>query len=84
VFLWYGKCVNEPQIPRRGRPRTGVTPKRNIRVGHIWDQAAAIAEARGETMTAVIERALHSYVNRNRSIAEALAADTARETRHAG
>lgn len=76
--------MTEPQIPRRGRPRTGVTPKRNIRVGHIWDQAAAIAEARGETMTAVIERALHSYVNRNRSIAEALAADTARETRHAG
>ena len=51
---------------RPGRPRTGVTPKRNIRVGQVWDEAAAIAAARGETMTAVIERALQRYVTRHR------------------
>jgi hypothetical protein len=51
----------------RGRPRTGVTPKRNIRIGPIWDQAAELAARRGETMTAVIERALQRYVARHRS-----------------
>lgn len=51
---------------RPGRPRTGVTPKRNIRVGQVWDDAAAIAAGRGETMTAVIERALQRYVARHR------------------
>jgi hypothetical protein len=50
----------------RGRPRTGVTPKRNIRVGGIWDEAAEIAATRGETMTAVVERALQRYVSRHR------------------
>ena len=54
------------QIKRPGRPRTGVTPKRNIRVGQIWDDAARIAADRGETMTAVIERALQRYVARHR------------------
>lgn len=50
----------------RGRPRTGVTPKRNIRIGPIWDEAAAIAARRGETMTAVIDAALRRYVARHR------------------
>lgn len=50
----------------RGRPATGVTPKRNIRVGQVWDDAAAIAAQRGETMTAVIERTLRNYVARHR------------------
>ncbi len=60
----------DERAPRRGpgRPATGVTPKRNIRVGDIWDQAAAIAERRGETMTEivvpVIERELRRYVER--------------------
>lgn len=54
-----------PKRPR-GRPATGVTPKRNIRVGSTWDEAAGIAAARGETMTAVIERALQRYVARHR------------------
>lgn len=57
--------TDEEKRPR-GRPRTGVTPKRNIRIGKIWDEAAAIAADRGETMTAVIERALHGYVKRHR------------------
>ena len=58
--------MDESQGRPRGRPRTGVTPKRNIRVGTIWDTAAEIAASRGETMTAVVERALQRYVSRHR------------------
>lgn len=59
----------EQEQPKRGpgRPATGVTPKRNIRVGPVWDEAAAIAARRGETMTAVVEAALRRYVQRHRS-----------------
>lgn len=56
--------------PRRGRPPTGVTPKRNIRIGPVWDQAAEIASARGETMTAVVEAALRRYVARHRGASQ--------------
>lgn len=46
----------------RGRPvTTGTTPKRNIRVGTVWDDVAKIAEANGETMTAVVVRLLERY-----------------------
>ena len=59
--------MTAPKEKRRpGRPRTGVTPKRNIRVGRIWDDAAAVAAERGETMTAVVARALERYVVRHR------------------
>ena len=67
-FLWYGKPVATDPIPPkrpRGRPPTGVTPKRNIRVAAVWDDAAAIANARGETITSVIEAALRRYVARH-------------------
>jgi hypothetical protein len=58
--------MDETVKPRRGRPPTGITPKRNIRVGQVWDDAAAIAAARGETMTAIVEQALRRYVSRHR------------------
>ncbi len=46
----------------RGRPvTTGTTPKRNIRVGVVWDEVAEIAKANGETMTAVVVRLLEHY-----------------------
>lgn len=48
---------------RPGRPATGKTPVRSIRIGDVWDQAKVIAEQRGETITSVIERALTEYVN---------------------
>jgi len=60
----------EDRAVRRGpgRPATGVTPKRNIRVGKIWDDAAVIAAERGETMSDVVvpilERELRRYVER--------------------
>lgn len=55
--------MDEQEKPRRGRPPTGVTPKRNIRVGTIWDEAEAIAKARGETMTAAVEAGLRWYIS---------------------
>ncbi len=63
--------MSEPEKRKPGRPRTGVTPKRNIRVGQVWDDAAALAKARGETMTAVVERALKHYVTRYRVVRSA-------------
>jgi len=55
----------DEQPKKRGRPFTGrAKEKRNIRVGEVWDQAAELARARGETMTAVVERALKNYVHR--------------------
>lgn len=50
----------------RGRPATGVTPKRNIRIGAVWDEVAAYAAEDGETMTAVIERLLAAHAAKRR------------------
>lgn len=50
----------------RGRPATGVTPKRDVRVGDIWDQAAELAAADGEKMPALITRLLTEYVEAKR------------------
>lgn len=50
----------EPKHPG-GRPATGVTPKRNLRIGNVWDDVAAIAAADGESMTALVERLLIAY-----------------------
>lgn len=52
---------------RPGRPvTTGKTPKRNLRVGELWDEAAAVAEGRGETMTALVIRAVERELERIR------------------
>lgn len=59
--MWYIFSVEEKRRP--GRPKTtGVTPKRNIRVGPIWDEAETYAKENGETMTALVTRLLHGYV----------------------
>lgn len=57
--------MGEQEAPRRrGRPATGVTPKRNIRLGATWDRGEELgrqlAELRGEkfSMTAYVEEAL--------------------------
>lgn len=50
------------QRRRPGRPATGQTPTRSVRVGDVWDRAREIAAQRGETMTAVITRALEAYI----------------------
>lgn len=61
--MCYVYSVTEPR--RAGRPATGQTPVRTLRIGAIWDQARAIADARGEKLTAVIEDALRRYVRRH-------------------
>lgn len=43
-------------------PNQPRTPARAVRVGPLWDVAKAKAADRGETMTAVIIRALREYV----------------------
>ena len=49
----------------RGRPATGQTPVRTIRVGEVWDQAQKVARARGESMATVVADCLRRYVKRN-------------------
>jgi len=59
--------MNEQEKRGRGRPATGVTAKRNIRVGQPWDDAEKIASAHGETMTMLVTRLLENYVRRHKS-----------------
>lgn len=45
-----------------GRPATGQTPLRAVRVSdEDWDSAQAVAKAHGETVSQVIRRALREY-----------------------
>ena len=54
-----------PEPKRRpGRPATGKTPTRSMRLGEVYDLAKAKAERNGETITAVVERALAEYIER--------------------
>jgi predicted transcriptional regulator len=46
-----------------GRPRTGETPIRHVRVGDsLWSQIAEIAREQGRSVTAVVIDALKRYV----------------------
>lgn len=59
----------DPQPRRRGRPATGHHPTRSVRIGPAWDQAAAIAKTRGESLNQIITRALENYIRRHRGSA---------------
>lgn len=54
--------------PRRpGRPATGETPQRKVRIGKLWESCAELAAEQGITMTEFVERALrreHQRVER--------------------
>lgn len=50
--------MEEGAPKRRGRPPTGVTPKRNVRIGDTWTRGESLAEQLGITMTAYVEEAL--------------------------
>ena len=51
--------MNEQQAPRRrGRPATGQTPKRNVRIGATWTRGEELADTLGLSMTTYVERAL--------------------------
>jgi|SRR5687768_16786607 len=58
---------------RRGRPPAGgTTPLRNFRIKDgVYAPAIAIARARGESLTDVVEAALSRYVARHRDLLEA-------------
>lgn len=43
---------------RGGRPATGVTPKRQVRVGAEWERAEEMAAALGMKTAAYIEQAI--------------------------
>lgn len=47
-----------PPQRRPGRPATGQTPVRTVRIGNVWDRCMTLAQQRGEKMTALVERAL--------------------------
>lgn len=50
-------------MAKRGRPATGQTPQRNIRIpDHVWNAALEKAAERGETISDVLRRALERYV----------------------
>lgn len=55
--MYTGGVTTTEKRPR-GRPATGETPKRYARVGALWDRCVALADQRGETMTAFLIRAL--------------------------
>ena len=56
----------------RGRPATGITPKRNVRVGEVWDQVEELAgQQTGEAMTDVVKRLLAAELRRLRKLAAA-------------
>jgi hypothetical protein len=46
-----------------GRPATGKTPTRSMRLGPNYDRAKTKAEANGETITAVVDRLLGEYAD---------------------
>lgn len=73
--MWHTFCgtvsdMEETMKRRPGRPATGVTPKRDIRIGPVWDEAAALASERGEKMAALVTRLLEREVRRMRREAE--------------
>jgi hypothetical protein len=43
---------------KRGRPTTGVTTKRNVRIGAAWDAGERLATRLGLSMTAYVEAAI--------------------------
>lgn len=49
-----------------GRPATGHSPTRSVRIGPVWDEAMEIAKDRGDKLNQVITRALENYVRRHR------------------
>lgn len=56
--------IEESAPRRRGRPATGVTPKRNVRIGETWVRGEKLAQSHGMTMTAFVEEALRREITR--------------------
>lgn len=68
----------QPPARRRGRPATGITPKRNVRIGADWDRLEALAAEQGETITDAVKKAVAAEVRRRerrKRTAETVAAE---------
>jgi hypothetical protein len=48
-------------------PNQPKTPQRTFRAGPIWDEAKAIADQQGESLSEILRAALEQYVKKNRS-----------------
>jgi hypothetical protein len=53
--------VEDSAPKRRGRPATGVTPKRNVRIGETWERGEELAKTVGMSMTAYVEEAVRRH-----------------------
>lgn len=53
-------------MAKRGRPATGETPVRSVRMGKVWEEAREVAAERGENLHVVLERYLQRYVAAHR------------------
>lgn len=53
--------TEESSPRRRGRPATGITPKRNVRIGDTWTRGEELAQQLGVSMTAYVEEALKRH-----------------------
>lgn len=63
--------TNTERAERRGRPATGRTPGRHVRVGPVWDEVATLAAiVTGENMPAVLARLLAVEADRLRGAVE--------------
>lgn len=50
-------------MTKRGRPATGETPKRTVRVPDaVWDEAKQKAEAEGKNVSDVVNDCLRRYI----------------------
>lgn len=45
-----------------GRPKTGQTPVRSLRLGPVWDEAEELAKSGGRTMTDVVDALLRRWI----------------------
>ena len=52
--------MEEPSRKKPGRPATGHTPKRNVRLGAVWDRAEELARVLGEEQVYPYDRGFKS------------------------
>jgi hypothetical protein len=59
--------MEETEKNRGGRPATGVTPKRDIRIGPAWDDLVSLLGP-GEKMAAVLTGLIEREARRRRKV----------------
>lgn len=59
--------MQTPAKRRPGRPATGQTRNRSMRLGDVYDEAQKIAAARGDRLSKIVEDALAAYVAQHRT-----------------